>query len=152
MKSRSGFTLVEVIIAVSVIAILSAVSVFSFTAVQRQSRDNQRAAKATLIVESLEKYYEKNGEYPPCPAVTDTAVNVVTDTLIGVDKAVFLTPQEKTNTTNSIRCTDLTTLTQPDFFGYVGDGSSNCQTGDACLSFKLKYKKEAEYYFFLYIF
>lgn len=142
-KSR-GFTIVEIVVVVTVIAILTAIITFGFLYQQARARDSERLASAQIISESLEKYFDKNGEYPPCPDITDTASNVTANTLVGIDKAALLAPQDRTGTTNSIKCNDLTNLSQPDFFAYIGDGSSNCQTGDACLSFRLKYKEEAE--------
>ena len=146
MKSKSGFTLVEVIIAVSVVAILSAVSVFSFTAVQRQSRDNQRAAKATLIVESLEKYYEKNGEYPSPRALTNNYPDNLTGSvpaLLSLDKATLVAPRAPANTTNSL----VPAIGDTDGFAYVASSTNDdtkCQTDrtGGCDVFTLSYVRE----------
>lgn len=145
VRRSRGFTIVEIVVVVTVIAILTAIVSLGFIQQQAKGRDSERVASARLITESLEKYYDKNGEYPSCSAITDSAANVSNNTLPGIDKGALLTPQESTSgATNSIKCSDLTSLSQADFFGYVGDGSTNCQTGNACLSFTLKYKQESQ--------
>lgn len=139
-----GFTIVEIVVVVTVIGILTAIITLGFLQQQANSRDSRRTTSAQLITEALEKYYDKNGEYPPCTAITDSAANVSTNTLIGIDQNSLLAPQDTTGGTNSIKCSDLTSLSQPDFFAYVGDGSTECQTGAACLSFTIKYKLESK--------
>jgi prepilin-type N-terminal cleavage/methylation domain-containing protein len=61
---KAGFTIVELAVAVVIIAILAVIATFSLTKVQEESRDAKRASQATVISEALEKYYDKNGEYP----------------------------------------------------------------------------------------
>src|SRR5690606_34018491 len=106
-------------------------------------RDAQRVAKATVISEALEKYYLKHGEYPSCPALTDSPAVVTGDggALEALDAATLVTPQAG-NTENSIACTDLTSLSDSDIFAYVGDGSVDCLSGASCLTYTLKYKNE----------
>lgn len=142
-KTTSAFTIVELVVVITVIAILTAIITLGFLQQQAKSRDSERLAAAKVITEDLEKYYDKNGEYPPCTAMTDTATNVSNNTLWGIDKTILVAPQDTTGTTNSIQCNDMTSASQPDFYAYVGDGSTNCQTGNSCLSFSLKYKIES---------
>lgn len=144
IRRSRGFTIVELVVVISVIAILTSIVSLSFSLMQAKSRDSERVASVTQIAEDLEKYYDENGEYPSCPAVTGTGASVSNTTLNGIDQAVLVAPQDSTaGTTNSIKCTDMTSASQGDYFAYVGDGSTNCQTGNACLSFTLKYKIEA---------
>lgn len=143
IRRSQGFTIVELVIVITVIAILTAIVTLGFSLAQSKSRDSERVSSVKLIAESLEKYYDQNGEYPPCTAMTDTGSNVSNNTLSGIDKAALVAPQDTAGTTNSIKCTDMTSASQGDYFAYVGDGSTNCQTGDSCLSFTLKYKIES---------
>lgn len=61
---QSGFTIVELIITIAVIAILMTISVFTYRNVQAGADDKAREADVTTIMDALEKYYAKNGEYP----------------------------------------------------------------------------------------
>jgi len=144
-KIISGFTIVELLVVIAVIGILTTISLISFTRYQADTRDTQRSSKTTILAEALEKYYDKNGEYPSCSAVSDSnAVNVTTNVLLGVELNTLLTPKSAPTDTNSIKCTDITgAVGEADVFAYVGDGSAACTSGQACLSWTLKYKEES---------
>jgi type IV pilus assembly protein PilE len=77
-KSKSGFTIVELLVVIAVIGILTTIGIMSFTRYQASSRDTQRSSRTTLIAEALEKYYDKNGEYPSCSTLTQSATIVDT--------------------------------------------------------------------------
>lgn len=65
MKNSSrGFTVVEITIILVVIGILLAIGIASFQQVQKQSRDTKRASDLSLFRTEMEKYYDRNGEYP----------------------------------------------------------------------------------------
>ena len=146
-KNARGFTIIELLVVIAVIGILTAISVFSFSKYQANARDSQRSAKATVIAEALEKYYDHNGEYPSCNQITQSATIIRTSVLPGIDPLALLTPKSATGDTNSIKCIDITGANgEPDVFAYVGDGSTTCSTGTgtgaACLQWTLKYHEE----------
>lgn len=64
MKSRSGFTIVELVVVVAVIVILSGLSIAAYRQIQMEARDAKRKADITTLVGLFEKYYDKNGAYP----------------------------------------------------------------------------------------
>lgn len=64
MKHARGFTIVEIIVVITAIAILAAITTVSYTGLQIRSRDNERAADIDSIRAGLESYYEQNGVYP----------------------------------------------------------------------------------------
>lgn len=137
-----GFTIIELLVVVSVIGILATIVLIGFNRYQADTRDSQRSSQATILAEGLEKYYDKNGEYPGCPAITGSASSVTTNVLPGVEQKTLVTPQDPNSETNSIKCQSLTPG-GPDVFGYVGDGSSTCATGGSCLQFTLQYLDES---------
>lgn len=141
-RMSRGFTIIELLVVISVIGILSTISFTGFNRYQADARDSQRQSQATAITEALEKYYDRNGEYPACPAITAAASSVTTTTLPGLDPKVLVTPQDPTVESNSIKCQNLTSSSDPDIFGYIGDGSAVCSTGNSCLAFTLKYKQD----------
>lgn len=140
---RRGFTMVELLIVIAIIGILTTIGVMNFGKYQTNARDNERSNKVTIISEYLEKYYAENGEYPSCPGLTVTPDTVKATTLPGIDTNVLTTPQRPSGELNSIKCTDLTSMSQGDYFAYVGDGSKTCTTGTSCLEYTIKYKDES---------
>ena len=63
-KNTSGFTIVELLIVVVVIAILAAISIAGYNGIQARSRDGQRKQDIATIKKALELYYIDNGKYP----------------------------------------------------------------------------------------
>lgn len=61
---RPGFTLVELIVVVAIIALLTAMSVVGFTQQQRRARDARRIADLGSIGLALENYRTIRGDYP----------------------------------------------------------------------------------------
>lgn len=143
IKNRSGFTIVEVTIVVAIIAILAAISIVMYSKVQIDARNTDRSTKVDIITGALEKYFNKNGEYPSCSAMTQTAAQVSASVLPGIDPGALVTPTTAAGVSNAITCTGLTAgTTGPDTFAYVGDGSGTCSTGTACLKYTFQYRKE----------
>lgn len=67
-KSTSGFTIVELLIVVVVIAILAAISVVAYTSIQERARDSIRADAMAKIERALELYKTDHGRYPSATA------------------------------------------------------------------------------------
>lgn len=136
--NRQAFTLVEVIVVIAVLGILATLTVLGLSTIQAESRDNQRSVTATTLADGLEAYYDKNGEYPSCALMTGSASSV--QELLGVSDEALKLPQSTSD--NAIVCTDISTGTTGDVIAYVGNTSTQCSTGTACVSYTLKYIEE----------
>ncbi len=79
MKSRSvkqtGFTIVELLIVIVIIAILAAISIFGYNGVQARSRDAARDSAAKTIRTALELYRTEEGQYPHVCSAVNTGCN-----------------------------------------------------------------------------
>lgn len=64
LKTKSGFTIVELLIVIVVIAILATISIVAYNGVQERARNSQRTSDIRAIANALELYYADNGEYP----------------------------------------------------------------------------------------
>lgn len=73
--SRSGFTLFELLVSISIIGILIALGTVSFTTAQQSGRDSRRRSDITGIRNALEQYYARNTGYPA--VCNDSAVTEV---------------------------------------------------------------------------
>lgn len=74
-QSKRGFTIVELLIVIVVIAILAAISIVAFTGVQQRGRDAQRASDAANIVKALTAYTSDGNNWPADSAAAVTALN-----------------------------------------------------------------------------
>jgi type II secretion system protein G len=63
-KSTSGFTIVELLIVIVIIAILATISLVAYNGVQQRARDSERQQDVAQLVKALELYYTDNGQYP----------------------------------------------------------------------------------------
>ena len=61
---KTGFTLFELLVSISIIAILTAVAVVSFGGINRRARDTRRAADLEKIRLALEAIKQVGGTYP----------------------------------------------------------------------------------------
>lgn len=73
-ERRYGFTVIELIVVISVIGILLAIGAFAYDRVYKQARDDARNADMAIMQNQLETFFDKNGEYPPgCPRTSCTS-------------------------------------------------------------------------------
>jgi prepilin-type N-terminal cleavage/methylation domain-containing protein len=63
-KQRSGFTLIEILIVVAIIAILASVVLVGLGPTQQAGRDARRISDLREVQNGLELYYNKCGYYP----------------------------------------------------------------------------------------
>jgi len=63
-QNLSGFTLLEVLVSATIIAVLAVIGVVSYGSVNRRSRDVKRKSDIEQVRSALEMYRSDNGAYP----------------------------------------------------------------------------------------
>lgn len=63
-KTQAAFTLLEILVVISIIGILVALGTAAFSTTQKKSRDARRQADIKAVQGGLEQYYAKNNAYP----------------------------------------------------------------------------------------
>lgn len=128
LKNRSkGFTIVELLIVIVVIAILATLVIVTFTGIQQKARDSQRQTDINAIDSHLEAYFAENGKYPSFTQLTTPSF--VSANMKGLDPEALVGPKG-----TAIANSDST----GDAYGYVPtpSGCDNGSGGD-CTGFKL---------------
>lgn len=59
-----GFTLIELMISIAIVAIISTVGIVSYSKIQVLARDSKRKEDLRLIANALQLYYNDNKSYP----------------------------------------------------------------------------------------
>lgn len=137
-KTKSGFTIVELLIVIVVIAILASISVVAYNGIQSRARDADRQNDMNVIKKGLSLFYAENGYYPARPEFFDA--NFRRTTLNIPDSAV-----NPPGTTSSI---GYCWSTGPNNYCYVptqpSGGSFDCGTaGERCVGYRISYHLES---------
>jgi len=132
-KILKGFTMVELLIVMTIIAVLSGLSFFALGGARESARDGRRKSDLENIRSALELYKSDCNEYPAavtagnpiqgsCPNAVTYIEEVPDDPLAGQDYSYV--PSVAVPRLNYVLCTALETDTAPD-----GDCKGSCGTG-----------------------
>jgi len=87
MKNK-GFTLIELMVTVGIIAMLTAIAMVSFSGANKKARDGRRKSDLEKIRMALEMYRQEKGYYPELD--TDLAPNYLQELPVGPRKDTYL--------------------------------------------------------------
>lgn len=100
LKSR-GFTIVELLIVIVVIAILAAITIVAFNGIQNRANASTAKGNASTLQKKMEAYASINGSLPAAATSLTTQLNGTTESNIGSDYTIG-TPNS-TNGKNTFR-------------------------------------------------
>ena len=107
---KKGFTLIELMIVITVIAILAAMVLFGLGAAQKNARDVQRAQLMKAMQLMLQSYYSDKGSYPPTAAWSSAGLFSTSATTLG---AYVTGPLMDPGCGKGANTVDITTHTSP---------------------------------------
>lgn len=70
-KVQKGFTIIELLIVIAIIAILAGLVLNNFQGAQAKARDTQRVTRVNAIHSKLEEYFNEANSYPSALALTN---------------------------------------------------------------------------------
>lgn len=112
-KSKSGFTIVELLIVIVVIGILASITVVAFNGLSARATDSELKSKQTSIYKSLLNFYTLNSYYP--------CSNDLNATTLGIPQSTFVLGSTATPAFS------YGTWPNPDGSGF-GQSSGQCQS------------------------
>ncbi len=95
MKNQKGFTLIEILIVVAIIAILASVVLVGLGPTQSLGRDARRVSDIHEVQNGLELYYNSKGFYP---VAASTAWSNLVTALQGANVGVSSVPNDPNST------------------------------------------------------
>ena len=98
-KFRKGFTLIEMLIVITIIALLASLILVGMGGARAKTRDARRVADLHNIMNGLELYYAKEGEYPVGTYTTIAGWTTFKTTLIDAGIGVSRVPDDPLNAT-----------------------------------------------------
>ena len=114
-NQQHGFTIVEILVVIAVLAILTTIITVSTTLIQQQSRTSAAQSIAEIVYSGAERYYAKNGEYPLAPhlhtpQLAASALGTTPSTLesSGIEFRAYTEPGNCTGTCASTHLADTT--------------------------------------------
>ncbi|HUB93218.1 MAG TPA: type II secretion system protein [Verrucomicrobiae bacterium] len=137
LKQKSkGFTIVELLIVIVVIAILATLVIVTFTGIQQKARDSKRQTDIDALDSHLEAFYANNGYYPTITdLVTSGAANTtwLNSNMSGFDPTALSDPKGSIITSTA-------PATGTYVYSYVTQGCTTTQpssSSNECTSFVL---------------
>jgi len=127
-KKNPAFTLIEVLVAVTIIAVLTAIGVVSYASANRNSRDAKRLSDVEQIRAALEMYRADCGTYPGTISFGESLTSSCTGATITYMQTVPQDPKSPTRSYDYSGSDDDYTLTiysekneANRFFGPLGE-------------------------------
>jgi prepilin-type N-terminal cleavage/methylation domain-containing protein len=109
--SRKGFTFIELLVSVTIVAVLLAIGMVSYSTVNRKSRDAKRKADMQSIRSALEICRSNTGIYPTTASFPTTSAPIlcsdgasVMSTLPSDPNGSFYSYTRNSNTTYTLSC------------------------------------------------
>ena len=128
-KSQKGFTIVELLIVIVVIAILAAISIVAYTGVQNNARLTQYQADAKTVIDAANAYNAEHGTFPThaqLGSYNTVKLSSGVLTKIGTDTPNTTAPSDTNK--EGLRYTHTATSATVDYYGKNSAGTEGMQT------------------------
>ncbi len=129
-SGQSGFTLMELLISISIIAVLMAIGIASYGTINRQSRDTRRKSDLEQVRSALEMYRADNGYYPTASGGTFVDIATGLADLVSGGYISALPTDPKSTQVYEYKATS---LSGSNYFGYCLSGRLEAEDpSDSC--------------------
>lgn len=116
---RSGFTMIELLVAATILAVLSVVGVVSYTNINKRSRDSKRQSDLEQMRSALEMYRADLSEYPAVnTGGFDTTANLSGSLVSTYMPSIPTDPKTGPGQIYQYRATNETPVGSGNYYGY----------------------------------
>ncbi len=98
INMKRGFTLVELLVVITIIGILASIGLSTFTSAQAKGRDAKRKAHLRQLADSFEAYYNDKKQYP----ADDGAGNLMACGAGAIEACIWGTSSMQNTTTETV--------------------------------------------------
>jgi prepilin-type N-terminal cleavage/methylation domain-containing protein len=92
-NTKHGFTIVELLIVIVVIAILAAITIVAYNGIQTRARTAEKVSDVSAVMKQLELFYADNGYYPRIDRLSPANIDATRATMFNnVSKDIFIAP------------------------------------------------------------
>ena len=135
-RNNKGFTIIELLIVIVIIAILATIGVVAYGSVQKNARDSKRKSDISSLHTGLEAFFVQEQRYPTATEINDATFR---DTYLkGIPDDTFKDPKD----TDSL--VDTSTTTPTNQYAYV-PLPTGCDNGtNPCLEYTLAATLESD--------
>ncbi|EKD67904.1 MAG: hypothetical protein ACD_48C00158G0006 [uncultured bacterium] len=131
---KRGFTMIEILISISIIAVLTAIGIVSYVSINKNSRDAKRRGDIEQLRSALELFRSDKGYYPSVGTgnwIDASELNTGNVDTGLVDSYIPSIPSDPKGNTNPYKY-KVTNLSGANYYGYClsafieGTGSTSC--------------------------
>lgn len=126
-NNKKGFTIIELLIVIIIIAILATIGVVAYGNVQESARNSKRQSDISSLHTALEAYFTQKSQYPSATEINDATFR--TANFKGVPDETFKDPKGANSQMAAAR-----TVNQ---YAYVVDANCDNSAGSECTEYQL---------------
>jgi len=129
-SKEKGFTLVELMVVIAIIAILTGIIITGLVSSKGKSRDAKRASDLSQIQLAIEQYFDRCDQYPASPLSTSASTGCPTNNNVQITLGSFISviPTDPLGASSPLKSANygyVTNTTNTDYVLYTMFESSN---------------------------
>ena len=142
MSAHRGFTIVELLIVIVVIAILAAITIVAYNGIQASARDAERVSDMNALQKKLEIFYAKTGYYPNSAQMSDTTFRTQT---LQIEDGIYRSPSGgAVGYCWSASVNQYCYVARRPTGAPAGDCTGSVDATEQCVSYQFSYRKESD--------
>ncbi len=102
-SANSGFTIIELLVVVVIIAVLAAITIFALNSIQTRARNSAALATSHTFTKKVSAYYQLVGSYPSNTSTVVSTLATYRDSSLGTANSIVIGTPSSSNGTNTLK-------------------------------------------------